>query len=160
MMRSFLRVFMPLIGALLMFAFVPSGIVMRTFRRIGAGCLPWSRAILMQLGVFPIRDHYYEPMFHPRHLRHSLQDERELPGIDWNERGQLALLGQMNFSTGIQGCRDKPGGRTQFHIQNGGFEAGDAECWCCAVRHFKRARIIELGPGDATLVARQAIERI
>lgn len=65
MMRALLRVFMPLIDAVLMLALVPAGIVMKTFRRIGAGRLPWSRAILMQLGVFPIRDHHYEPMFHP-----------------------------------------------------------------------------------------------
>lgn len=65
----------------------------------------------------------------------------------------------MNYSAEIQGCWEKPGGRTSFHIQNGGFEARDAEYWYCAVRHFKPARIIEIGSGNSTLVARQAIER-
>lgn len=159
MSKSHLRAILPLIDALLVLMLVPAGIVMKTFRRIGAGRLPLSKAVLMRLGVFPIRDHYYEPMFHPRHLRHSLEDQRDLPGINWNEQGQLDLLTQMNFSAEIQGRWDAPGIPTQFYIDNGGFEGGDAEYWYSAVRYFKPARIIEIGSGNSTLVARQAIAR-
>jgi Methyltransferase domain len=159
MVNSFLRSILPLIDALLLPPLSVSAIVMKTFRRIGAGRLPLSKSLLMKLGVFPICDHYYEPMFHPRHLRHSLEDERDLPGIDWNEQGQLALLEQMNFSAEIQGRWDAQGTPMQFYIDNGGFEAGDAEYWYSAVRHFKPARIVEIGSGNSTLIARQAIER-
>jgi hypothetical protein len=109
--------------------------------------------------VFPIRDHYYEPMFNSRHLRHSLERDRELPGINWNEAGQLRLLEQLNFSEEIRSRWGPPSPPPQFHIRNGGFESGDAEYWYAIVRHFKPARIIEIGSGNSTLVARQAILR-
>jgi Methyltransferase domain len=159
MVKSFLRTILPLIDTVLMFMLVPAGIVMKTFRRIGAGRLPLSKAVLMQLGVFPIRDHYYEPMFHPRHLQRPLEDQRDLPGINWNEEGQLALLKQMNFSAEIEGRWGASGSPTQFHINNVGFESGDAEYWYSVVRYFKPARIIEIGSGNSTLVAREAIAR-
>lgn len=159
MIKSLLRVGLPLIDVLLVLPLLLAGIVMKAFRRFGAGRLPRSKACLMWLGVFPIRDHYYEPMFHPRHLRHALENERELPGIDWNEAGQLGLLAQMNFAAEIEGHWDKPGAPPQFYINNGGFEAGDAEYWYSIVRHFKPSRIIEIGSGNSTLVARQAIAR-
>ena len=47
----------------------------------------------------------------------------------------------------------------QFYIRNGGFEAGDAEYWYSVIRHFKPSRIIEIGSGNSTLIARQAIAR-
>lgn len=158
MARSFLRALIPLFDVLLVILLVPAGLVMKAFRRIGAGRLPRSKSVLMTIGVFPIRNHYYEPMFDPRHLRCSLESERHLPGIEWNEAGQLALLKQIDFCEEIRGRWDRPGLPTEFYIHNGGFEAGDAEYWYGIVRHFKPARIIEIGSGNSTLIARQAIE--
>lgn len=157
--RQIRRSFIPLIDVVLVLPLLFAGVVMTLFRRLGAGRMPLSKACLMWLGVFPIRDHFYEPMFHPRHLRHSLDEERELPGIDWNEDGQLALLAQMNYSSEIKGRWDVPGDPPQFYIGNGNFGTGDAEYWYATVRHFKPARIIEIGSGFSTLVARQAIAR-
>jgi hypothetical protein len=136
-----------------------AGFVLKAFRRIGAARLPWVKACLLWVGVFPIRDHYYEPMFHPRHLRHSLEDERDLPGIDWNEAGQLCLLEQLNYAAEIDGRWGSPCPPPGFYIHNGGFESGDADYWYSVIRYFKPARIIEIGSGNSTLVARQAIER-
>ncbi|NCY26774.1 MAG: class I SAM-dependent methyltransferase, partial [Alphaproteobacteria bacterium] len=159
MIKLMLRSALPLIDVALVLPVLAAGLVMKAFRRIGAARLPWSKACLLRVGVFPIRDHYYEPMFNPRHLRHALEDERQLPGIDWNEAGQLRLLEQMNFAEEIKGRWDRPCQPPQFHIHNGGFEAGDAEYWYSVVRHFKPARIIEIGSGNSTLVARLAIAR-
>ena len=57
--------------------------LMTLVRRVGVYRMTVSRAILRRVGVFPIRDHYYEPMFHPRHLYRPLDQERRLPGIDF-----------------------------------------------------------------------------
>lgn len=62
----------------------PAGCVMWLVRRIGVGRLPACRAALVRLGVFPIRHHYYEPLFDPRDLSFSLERERSLPGVHWN----------------------------------------------------------------------------
>jgi len=159
MIKRNLRAVLPLIDLLLVLPLLISGLVMLAFRRIGAGRLPWSKACLLKVGIFPIRDHYYEPMFDPRHLRHALEDERSLPGIDWNVIGQIQLLEQLNFASEIKGRWDQPCPPPLFHINNGGFEAGDAEYWYNMVRHLKPARIIEIGSGNSTLVAGQAIAR-
>ncbi len=161
MIKPFLRAALPLIDVALVLPVLLSGLMMKAFRRIGAARLPWSKACLLWVGVFPIRDHYYEPMFNPRHLRHALEDERVLPGIDWNESGQLSLLEELkNFAPEIRGRWDQQASLPPyFHIRNGGFEAGDAEYWYAMVRHLKPARIIEIGSGNSTLVARQAIAR-
>lgn len=159
MIKRMLRAALPLIDVALVLPVLAAGLVMKAFRRIGAARLPWSKGCLLRVGVFPIRDHYYEPMFDPRHLRHALEDERQLPGISWNEAEQVSLLEQMNFAAEIQGQWDRPCLPPQFYIHNGGFEAGDAEYWYSVIRHFKPVRIIEIGSGNSTLVARQAIAR-
>lgn len=159
MIKQLLKTVLPLIDIALVLPVLVAGFVLKAFRRIGAARLPLSKTCLLQVGVFPISDHYYEPMFHPRHLRHSLEEERELPGIDWNEAGQLRLLAQLDYATEIEGRWGTPCLPPGFHIANGGFESGDAEYWYSVIRHFKPARIIEIGSGYSTLVARQAIAR-
>jgi len=159
MIKRMLRAALPLIDVTLVLPVLVAGFVLKAFRRIGAGRLPWSKACLLGVGVFPIRDHYYEPMFHPRHLLHSLEDDRELPGIAWNEASQLHLLAQLDYGAEIEGSWEIPCQPPGFYIQNGGFESGDAEYWYSVIRHFKPARIIEIGSGNSTLVARQAIAR-
>jgi len=159
MIKKLSRRLDPLKDLLLLLPLFFAGIVMKRFRRIGAHRLPLSRACLLWIGVFPIRDHYYEPMFHPRHLRFPLDTDRDLPGIDWNDDGQLALLETMNYANEIEGRWHAPGRPPQFHIDNGSFGPGDADYWYNVVRHFKPARIIEIGSGHSTLVARQAIDR-
>lgn len=54
--------------------------------------LPISKKILFTVGVYPIVDHYYEPMFNPKYLRKSLRENRALPGIDLNIIEQLKIL--------------------------------------------------------------------
>jgi hypothetical protein len=65
MMRRFLKQCLPLIDLLL----VPIGIVaslsMRVIRRAGVERLPKTLQIFRKFGVYPIRDHYYEPLFNP-----------------------------------------------------------------------------------------------
>lgn len=159
MIRSILRLFIPLIDLVLLLPLILAGIPMRLFRRIGTGRLPRSKAALLRLGIYPLQDHYYEPMFHPRHLRHSLEAERELPGIIWNDDGQLKWLQKINHSDELKGKWDTHTVPPNFFINNGSFESGDAEYWYGLVRHLKPSRIIEIGSGNSTIIARQAVAR-
>ena len=152
MIKKFSRRLDPIKDLVLLLPLFFAGIVMKKFRRIGAHRLPLSRACLLWIGVFPIRDHYYEPMFHPRHLRYPLDTDRDLPGIDWNDDGQLALLETMNYAKEIEGRWHAPGPPPQFHIDNGSFGPGDADYWYNVVRHFKPARIIEVGSATQRLL--------
>ena len=130
--------------------------LMKLVRRVGVYRMHISHAILRKVGVFPIRDHYYEPMFHPRHLTKRLDAERSLPAIDFNEREQLELLGQFHYAAELERFPRAPSG-AGFYFDNPNFGPGDAEFLYSAIRHFKPARILEVGSGFSTLIAAAAV---
>lgn len=109
------------------------------------------------MGVFPIVDHYYEPLFNPAHLRKPLSEERDLPGIDWNLPEQLNLLKRFRFSDELVGFPLHPGTDRVFFYGNGAFESGDAEFLYNMIRLFKPRRIVEIGSGQSTLLAASAV---
>jgi hypothetical protein len=57
-------------------------LVMLAVRRLGIRRMPFSKFIFRKVGIFPVRDHYYEPLVNPQRLRMSLRQDRDLPGID------------------------------------------------------------------------------
>jgi hypothetical protein len=135
-----------------------TAIVMRIVRRLGVGRLPLSKKALLSVGVFPVRDHYYEPLFNPRHLRKPLSDERLLPGIaSWRVAEQLQLLQSFHFERELESIPEAFVGDTSFHFKNGAYESGDAEYWYSIIRLKKPTKIIEIGSGQSTKMARLAI---
>ena len=68
-------------------------------KRMGLKKMRVTRAIFYNIGVFPIIDHYYEPLTNPRHLTKLLSDDRNLPVVDFNVAGQLELLSKFHFNT-------------------------------------------------------------
>jgi hypothetical protein len=144
---------------IVLFPFVyASAIVLRFIRKSGIGNFPLARKIFNRVGIFPIRDHYYEPLFNPKHLTRPLSVERRLPGINWNTEEQLTLLKSFTFENEFTSMPDKFVSDTVFHFRNGWFESGDAEYWYNVIRSKKPARIIEIGSGHSTKIARLAIE--
>jgi hypothetical protein len=133
--------------------------LLRLVRRIGVQKLPFSKRVMIGVGVFPVRDHYYEPQFDFRTSRPDFSRERALPGIDWNVDGQLALLAELRFGSEIDNLPTKPGGPLDFYLGNNQFGSGDAEYWYQLVRAVKPKRIIEIGSGNSTLMAIRAIRR-
>jgi hypothetical protein len=127
-----------------------SGELLKNVRRIGVESLPLSKRLLLASGVFPIRDHYYEPLFNPRHLRADLSTPRYLPGIDWNLDQQISLLSELE-----QYSEDFPYDRNL--TDNPNFGPGDAEVWFAMIRHLKPKRIVEVGSGYSTRIARAAL---
>ena len=100
---------LPLIDLLLAIPAWPAAWVLKAVRRIGVHRLPACRRLLLSIGVFPIRNHYYEPQFDYRNKRQPFTDDRTLPGIDWNLRAQLALLASFNHADELADLpREKP----------------------------------------------------
>ncbi len=164
MKRSIMAI-APLLDGFLALLLLPAAWLMRGVRTLiwagGISRLPLSRAVLWRVGVFPIRNHYYEPLFDSRALHQSLDAPRPLPGIDWNELGQLALLSQLCYGGEIkdlpQGPPQTADAPKQFYLQNNFFESGDAEYLYNFIRHTKPTRVIEIGSGFSTLIAARAI---
>jgi predicted O-methyltransferase YrrM len=140
---------------------IPAASVMKAFRQLGAASLPKTRETFRRLGVYPLLDHYYDPLFQPTQLRHSLRDDRDLPGIDLNTDGQLDLIAQLNDLPYTQELLEANwhGAKTSAHdfrLHNGAFESGDAEFLYQFVRLLKPKRVIEIGSGSSTKIVRAA----
>ncbi|KAA6321915.1 hypothetical protein EZS27_028489 [termite gut metagenome] len=135
-----------------------SAIILKQVRRGGLQRFRISKKILLSVGVLPIRDHYYEPLFNPKYLRKPLSEERKLSGINWNVSEQLEVLNAFNFHNEFDGIPDNYLNDTTFHFNNGAFESGDAEYWYNIIRLKKPKKIIEIGSGNSTKMARLAIQ--
>jgi hypothetical protein len=132
--------------------------VLGLVRRIGVKRLPRSKDMLLRAGCFPLRDHYYEPSFRNEPLRELLSTERNLPGIAWNSAGQLQLLAAFSNNSELLTLSRQERDSHEFYLDNGAFGSGDAEYWYNLIRYKKPKRIIEIGSGFSTRMARQALE--
>lgn len=159
MLRQVIKLVFPVLDALMAPATWAASVLLKTIRRVGVDRAPVSRAIFRGVGVFPLIDHYYEPRFDYRQLRRPLGAERDLPGIDWNDEEQLALLERFRYGEELERFPREKRRDGEFYYDNGYFGAGDAEYLYSLIRLFKPARLIEIGAGFSTLMARHAIER-
>jgi hypothetical protein len=132
----------------------------KALRRLPLRHLPASRAVFRRVGVFPVRDHFYEPAF----LQPAPgSGPRDLPGIDLRTEQQLELLGQLGHQdellafprTGPSDFDADP----YFHYGNGSYQSGDAEALYAMIRHHRPKRIIEIGSGFSTMMAAAAVAR-
>jgi len=146
------------VDALLVPLVYPAAWLLKKIRSFGVRRLPHCKNALMKVGVFPIRDHYYEPQFDNRNPRPDFSQDRKLPGIDWNIAGQLKMLEGFTFSQELLDLSSAHQGSREFHFNNAAFESGDAEYWYQIIRSIKPKRIFEVGSGNSTLLAVKAIK--
>jgi predicted O-methyltransferase YrrM len=136
-----------------------ASLLLLCIRKMRVANMPVSKSIFKKIGVFPILNHYYEPLFDDTLLKLPLDRERVLPGIRWNDQEQLALLEEFHYQEELSAIPfDKPDADLRFFYGNPSFGPADAEYLYCMIRHFKPARIIEIGSGYSTLMAQQAIK--
>lgn len=124
------------------------------------------RRILLDKDSFPILEsegyhitpvHYYYPIPDTSQLNESVLNRRtDLKGIDMNEKLQLELLS--SFKGDYKKEYDNiPKNKTDIHyeyyLNNGAFSSVDAEILYCMIRHFKPARIFEIGSGYSTYLS-------
>lgn len=135
----------------------PAAWLMKIIRIVGVQYLPICKNALMNIGVFPIRNHYYEPQFDNRNKESEFSRNRNLPGINWNIAEQLEMLKNLRFSRELEDIPLSKPKSLQFYFNNGAFESGDAEYWYQMIRYMKPRRIFEIGSGNSTLMAARAI---
>ncbi len=132
---------------------------MRLVRRVGMEYLPMNRAVLHRLGVIPAVDRYYDPFVSDRHLRHSLDDVRSLPGLDLHEADYEALFRALGAwgQEPIEGPLE--GTELAYQYGNGTYGGYDAALLHAFIRQLRPRRILEVGSGNSTLVALRALSR-
>lgn len=147
--------------ALVDFALVPitatASLVLRAIRQTGFGRMPLTLRVFRKVGIYPLLDHYYEPLFNLSHLRKPLSEDRQLKGIDWNVNEQLDLLKRFKFNDELVRFPVDQQADHEFFYRNGFFESGDAEFLYNMIRLFKPKRIFEIGSGQSTLLAASAV---
>ncbi len=131
--------------------------VLRLLRDNGLSNFPLCRGALWGAGVHPVVDHYYEPLFHPRHLLHPLEQRRALPGIDWRIDEQLKLLTSFSVDGPLEKVPRAKASEGAYFFDNGNFGGGDGDSLYHMIRHFRPRRVIEIGSGFSTLMAAIAI---
>jgi len=150
---------LPVADVLLAPLVYPSAWLLKLIRMARVDRLPHCRRALWRVGVFPIRDHYYEPQIDNRNPGQPFSQERALPGIDWNVGEQLNLLASFSFTQELADLpQENPAGR-EFYLNNTAFDSGDAEYWYQLIRMLKPQRIFEVGSGHSTLMAIKAIRK-
>ncbi|OSY87024.1 hypothetical protein WH52_13240 [Tenacibaculum holothuriorum] len=154
-----IKIISKLLDLLLLPFIIPSAIVFKFVRRVGLHRLSLSKKVLLKIGVLPITSHYYDPLFLKKDLQKPLDQERNLPAIDWNVKEQLNLLNSFSYAEEFNGFSNSFVDELTFHFNNNSFCSGDAEYWYNIIRHKKPNRIIEIGSGHSTKIARKAIER-
>ena len=131
---------------------------MKLIKKAGLGKL--SDKAFMAVGILPVEDQYYQPLINPKkHLKKSLHEDRDLPGIDLNTAEQLTLLGQFDYNEELIKIPLTSKSDTEFFYNNGAYGSGDAEYLYNMIRHFKPCRIIEIGSGLSTLMTQNAIKQ-
>lgn len=122
--------------------------------------LPINSKIFMKLGLLPVRDHYYQPLINPgRHLKKSLREDRNLPGINFNVEEQLAILQSFDYNQELEAFSLDKKNDFEYYYKNGSFESGDAEFLYNMIRHKKPSLFVEIGSGFSTLMASSAIRK-
>lgn len=141
---------------------LPMAFFNKILRKYRFQSFPLFKKIYLWVGVYPIRDHYYEPLFNAKLLKKSLRDNRDLPGINFNEKEQLQLLKSFNYNNELEKIplnKEQKKEKNEFCYNEGPFNSGDAEYLYNIIRYFKPSKIIEIGSGHSTLMARKAIDR-
>lgn len=143
------------------FAVLPAAYILLLFRKIGSKHLPKTSLLLKKVGIFPIRDHYYEPLFNDKHLFQPLDEDRELPGLNLNPTQQLKFLEKLRFGDELKALNFVKQAKTDFSffLPNGSFDSGDADFLYQFIRKTKPKKVIEIGSGNSTKLVRLAIER-
>jgi predicted O-methyltransferase YrrM len=158
-MKKTLKYFLPLIDLLSSPIVLVSLIILKFISRLGMRKMFFSRNLFYLTGIYPVKDHYYEPLINPKHLYKSLSEERILSGINWNIESQLELLSSFNFENELKKIPENYVSDTEFHYKNKSFESGDAEFLYSIIRLKKPKRIIEIGSGHSTKIAKLAISK-
>ena len=119
--------------------------------------------MLERLGVHLTPNHYHFPIPDTSRLPETLWTRQsDLPGLDMNAEGQLALLDRLierygSEMTGLpRAARDA---RSGFYLENNHFETVDAEIYYGLIRDRSPGRILEVGSGFSTRLALLALDK-
>ena len=117
---------------------------------------PLMKAIFLKVGVFPIVDHYYDPLFNYRNIP---KPTTVYSYLDFRDQAQLKFLRELSFATELKQLPRTGISNLKYYYQNGSFNSGDSELYYSIIRSLKPRTIVEVGSGFSTLMAIEALEQ-
>lgn len=109
--------------------------------------------------------HFYSPICAPDEIARRYRDPAatsapvELPGIDLNDAGQLALWQAWRDILAAYPFIAESRDGWRYHTGNRNFAAGDSTVLYAMLRHFQPKRLIEIGSGFSSACALDTNER-
>jgi predicted O-methyltransferase YrrM len=117
--------------------------------------------LFQRVGFHVTRSRFYSPIPDTRELGDNLWLKRsELVGISINEQKQIETLSTFKhqFKNEYDTFpRNKTTSAHLYYLTNGAFGPVDGEMLYCMIRHLKPHRVMEIGAGNSTFLAAQAI---
>jgi hypothetical protein len=128
-------------------------------RKLTPGRAPHCMRALDRVGIYPLIDHYYDPMINPRHLHRPLDAPRPIAGLDLDADAALHLLETLTTLPELMDAPALTSESAEFHLDNPMFGPLDAGIYYAIIRRFRPRRIVEVGAGMSTLAALRATAR-
>lgn len=158
--RGKIRRLLPVIDIVTAIPTAAAGAYFFALKRLGIQEMPLNRKALNQVGIWPIRRHYYEPYFDESMLREPLDQYRDLPGLELDTASAVRVLGMLAWCGDerlVGPLEDNPG--LSYDPSNANFALPDASVLYAMVRTLKPRRVYEIGSGNSTLAVLQASAR-
>jgi hypothetical protein len=131
---------------------------MRLLRRLTPPRAPRNFNVLDRVGVYPLIDHFYDPLIRLDRLSRPLGAPRRISGLDLDRDAALARL--LDVAAQPLAATPTAGAEPGYDPANTMFCPLDAQVLHGLVLRHRPQRIIEVGCGTSTLVIRMAIERL
>lgn len=128
--------------------------VLSVMARTGIGSADY-----LKHGVLPVPLHYYQPVFDPESIPAAVWERRsDLPGIDFDPDGQLALLERLAAFAGECDWPERASDSEGYYWQNSSFGFSSACLLHCIVRHLRPHGVLEVGAGMSTRLLTAALQ--
>lgn len=126
---------------------------LRWVRREKLTRMPRTVEQIERVGVYPLNDHFYEPIVRRGGLDQTWPRTRSVPGIKIDLEEQWKLLDAFDYRDELRQFTERSSDPNAFYYDNAYFGPGDADFYYSIIRRNKPKRIIEIGSGYSTRLA-------
>lgn len=118
--------------------------------------------VFQRVGVHVLPVHFYVPVPDTRTIDESVWERRsDLPGVDLDVDRQLSTLSTLTAYRAdyeaLPRTAEETSAAHEFYLENGFYEAVDAEVLYAMIRHLEPERVVEIGGGFSTRLVATAI---
>jgi predicted O-methyltransferase YrrM len=153
--KNFIKNFCTIFDLLIFPFCLLAAIIFKVYRNLGVSNLNLTTRLLRWLGIFPIRNHYYEPQF-----IHENVNFNKKKNIKINLDIANKIIKKFKFSHELKKMNlEKKKSKFGFLINNSFFGRGDFEFLYQFIRLSNPKTIIEIGSGYSSIIAYEAITK-